>query len=79
MGGGDKDRPLSLFHGDWNFTTHAHDRYNEGNGAWAGHKQAKESSSCAQLVADRYEFFEPFQPLHNHEDGLVPSRLDGIY
>ena len=36
---GPKERCLSILAGDWNFTTHAHDRYSKTHSTWTGDKQ----------------------------------------
>ena len=40
---GPKERCLSILAGDWNFTTHAHDRYSKTHSTWTGDSQSEEA------------------------------------
>ena len=42
---GPQDRCLSVLAGDWNFTTHAHDRYAKTHSTWTGDKQKEDANA----------------------------------
>ena len=74
-----KERCLSILAGDWNFTTHAHDRYSKTHSTWTGDSQNEEAYSFLTTLVNGKGCQEIFQPLHTHEDGLVRSRIDRVY